>query len=320
MKRKTRVLIAGGSGFLGRLLADRLVKDGHEVIILTRSPRPPAGPVRFEVWDGRTVGPWRDCLAGADAVVNLAGRNVNCRYTPGNKLEINESRVLSVQAVGEAIRQCVNPPRVWIQAGSLAVYGDAGDRWCDETSPPGEGFPVETCLLWERAFNEMSTPHTRKVLLRISFVLGGNGGALGTLAGLTRRFLGGTVGTGRQYVSWIHWKDMNELFLWAMKHEEAAGVFNATSPNPVTNAELMRELRRALRRPWSPPTPVWAVRLGSWLMRTESCLALTGRRGTPARLLEDGFSFGFPTLREALGEIYPAGRRASSAPRCDDTE
>jgi len=304
VKARGRVVIAGGSGFLGRLLAVQLVARDHEVIVLSRNPRPSQGPARIEAWDGGTVGSWIDFLEGAGAVVNLAGRSVNCRYTAENKREINESRIRSVKAIGEAIRRCRTPPRAWVQAGSLAIYGDAGHRWCDEGTSPGDGFPVETCLLWEQAFNEMVTPQTRRVFLRIGFVLAGSGGALGTLARLARWFLGGAAGTGRQYISWIHWRDMNEMFRWAMERDDVEGVFNATSPNPVTNAAFMAELRRALHRPWSPPVPVWAVHLGSWLLRTEACLALTGRRGAPSRFLERGFSFTFPALRGALEDIY----------------
>ncbi len=167
-----------------------------------------------------------------------------------------------------------------------------------------DGFPVETCLLWEKAFEESPTPQTGRVILRIGFVLGKSGGALQMLARLAKLGLGGTVGSGRQYISWIHSLDMNRLFLSAIEREQMSGVFNATSPQPVTNAEFMRELRRAVNRPWSPPVPNWAVHIGSRLMGTEACLALTGRRCAPKRLQDNGFSFNFPVLRDALTDIY----------------
>jgi hypothetical protein len=198
---------------------------------------------------------------------------------------------------------CANPPAAVVQAGSLAIYGDAGERFCDEGAPAGEGFPVETCLLWEKAFDALPTPRTRRVLLRIGFALGRNGGALGTLAGLARWFLGGSAGSGTQYISWVHLHDLNRMFLWAIEREDIEGVFNATGPNPVTNADFMRELRSTLGRPWSPPAPAWAVRIGARLMGTEASLALTGRRCVPKRFLEQGFSFRHPRLKEALRDL-----------------
>jgi uncharacterized protein (TIGR01777 family) len=299
-----RIILAGGSGFLGKPLSKYLTERGYEVTVLTRHPNHVASPTNEVHWDGRTLGPWAEHLNGARAVVNLAGRSVNCRYTPQNRREINESRVNSVTVIGEAIRACSKPPPVLVQSGSLAIYGDAGDDWCDESTSSGDGFAVETCLLWEKAFAESPTPRTRRIVLRIGIVLGKSGGALKTLGRLAKLGLGGTVGSGRQYLSWIHLLDMNRLFLAAIEQEQMNGVFNATGPQPVTNAEFMRELRHAVHRPWSPPVPVWAVHIGSRLMGTEACLALTGRRCQPKRLQENGFTFDFPKLPEALTDIY----------------
>jgi uncharacterized protein (TIGR01777 family) len=243
-------------------------------------------------------------VEGAQAIVNLAGRSVNCRHTPENVREINESRVNSVNAVAAAIHNVAHPPRVWVQAGSLAFYGDLEDQWCEETTPSGQGKAVETCRLWENAFKIVPLSYTRRVLLRIGLVLARDGGALSVLGKLTRWFLGGTVGNGRQYVSWIHLADMNQMWMDAIERDDVIGVFNATGPNPVTNAEFMAELRRALHRPWCPPAPLWAVRFGSWLMRTDPSLALTGRRCASKRFLKLGFQFQFPELRDALREIY----------------
>ncbi|MDB6139862.1 MAG: epimerase [Verrucomicrobiaceae bacterium] len=303
MKPK-RIILAGGSGFLGRLLATTLAARGDEVVVLTRRPKADESPARAVYWDGRTLGPWAAELEGADAVVNLAGKNVSCRYTPEALREINVSRVDSVHVVGDAIRRCARPPAVWVQTGSLAYYGDPGGRECDEEAPAGEGIPAETCVRWERAFADSPTPGTRRVWLRISFVLGRSGGALPLLERLTRLFLGGSVGHGRQYISWIHELDMMRLFLRAIDEPDMRGVYNATGPSPVPNAGFMRELRRALHRPWSPPTPAWAVPIGCWFMGTEPVLALTGRRGIPRRLLREGFTFQHPCLPEALAHLY----------------
>ena len=304
METQPKVIIAGGSGFLGTTLAHFLTARGYEVVILSRRPLPKDIPARGVIWDGRTLGAWAAELEGAKAVVNLTGKNVNCRYTTANLREINDSRVNSVRVVGEAIRACANPPAAWVQAGSLAIYGDAGDHPCDEAADPGHGIPVETCLQWERAVAAEDTPRTRKVMLRISFVLGTGGGALRMLAGLTRAFLGGAIGRGRQYISWIHEEDMNRLWLRAIEDEKMSGLYNATSPHAVTNAEFMRTLRKVLHRPWSPPLPTFLVPVGCWFLRTEPVLALTGRRGIPARLLKAGFEFRHTDLEPALKTIF----------------
>jgi hypothetical protein len=305
---KGRVVLAGGSGFLGRALAEAFARAGYEPVVLTRRVRKTRAPGRQVEWDGRTVGAWARELEGAAAVVNLAGRGVDCRHTPRHRREIVESRVDSVGAVGRAVAACAEPPRVLVQAASLAVYGDAGRRVCGEDAPAGRGFPVEVCLRWERAFDSLELPGTRKVLLRIGFVLGRDGGALPTLARLARLHLGGTVGDGHQYVSWLHVRDFCRLVLWCVEREGAAGVYNATGPCPVTNAEFMCELRCALRRPWSPRVPAWLVRLGAFFMRTEPALALEGRRCIPERLVEEHFKFLYTNLESALADLLTESR------------
>jgi len=299
---KKKIILAGGSGFLGRPLAAALEERGYETITLTRTPRP--GAANQVLWDGKIPSTWSEILEGAEAVVNLTGRSVNCRHNRENRREIIESRTGSVHAIAAAIARCHTPPKTWVQAGSLAIYGDAGNAWCDEATAPGNGFAAETCVLWERAFLDAVAPATRKVMLRISFALGHGGGALETLAGLTRAFLGGPVGTGRQFISWIHNADRLNMFIWAIERDDVSGIFNATGPDPVTNADFMRELRRALRRPWSPPVPAWLVRAGAWTLGTEPSLALTGRRGRPCRFEELGFEFQFPHIGPALEGLY----------------
>jgi len=305
-----RVVIAGGNGFLGRALSKELAASDYETIVLTRSPAEGARPaeiarnVQQVGWDGKTPGKWAELLEGAEAVVNLAGKSVNCRYTEQNRKEIIDSRVDSVNAIAQAILRCRKPPKAWIQASSLAIYGDAEDRICDESAAPGDGFSAKVCVLWEDAFVTAHTSHTRKVVLRIGFVLALDGGALEPLKNLARFYLGGTIGGGEQYISWLHTQDMNNMFVWGIEREDVEGVFNATSPNPVTNADFMLELRRALDRPpWSPPTPAWAVRLGAKFMGTEADLALTGRRCVPKRFLEHHFQFKYPDLNGALRDL-----------------
>ena len=307
-----RVVIAGGSGFLGQSLARELLSVGYQVTILSRTQRPAGAGLEYQAWDGRTVGPWWAAIDGAMAVINLTGRSVNCRYTRENRQEILQSRVQSVQAIHEAVRRSDCPPKVLVQACSLAIYGNSGERICAEDAPFGKGFSAEVCQAWEQAFTAGSTPGVRQVILRIGFALGRDGGALGTLAKLARWFSGGTVGTGRQYISWIHLADLNRMFRWALEREEITGVYSAAGPNPVTNAEFMRALRQALHRPWSPPVPSPLVRLGARLMGTEAELALGGRRCIPARFSRQGYGFAFPDLTVALADLFSA----SSAPVC----
>jgi uncharacterized protein (TIGR01777 family) len=249
------------------------------------------------------LGAWARELEGAAAVVNLTGRSVDCRHTPQHRREIVESRLDSVEVIGRAIAACEEPPKVLVQAASLAIYGDAGRRVCDEDAPAGRGFPVEVCLRWEQVFNSLELPATRKVLLRIGFVLGRDGGALPTLTRLARLYLGGTVGEGHQYISWLHLRDFCRLVLWCVEREQAAGVYNATGPCPVTNAEFLCEMRCALKRPWSPRVPAWLVRLGAFILRTEPALALEGRRCIPERFVEEHFKFLYTNLESALADL-----------------
>ena len=293
-----RVVLAGGSGFLGRALAVELRAQGHEALILTRTPRS-----AFErAWDGTTLGDWVDALEGAQALVNLTGRNVDCRYTQVNRREIIDSRVHSVQVLGRAFEQLKAPPEAWVQASSLAIYGDAGARLCAEDAPHGTDFGAEVCQLWERAFEEQQLP-VRKVVLRIGFVVGGSGGALSRLVGLVRAGLGGPVGSGEQYLSWLHLADMNAIFQAALERPELAGTYNATGPTPLSNREFMRILRGVLGRGWSPPTPAFAAHLGAFFMRTEAALALNGRRCVPRRLEQQGFHFRWTELEPALRDV-----------------
>ena len=301
---KRRIVLAGGSGFLGRSLARKLLKKNYEVVVLTRSPEERQDGIAETGWNGKSLGDWVQFVDHAYAIVNLTGRSVNCQHTPENLREINESRVNSVNTLAAAIHNVAHPPHVWVQAGSLAFYGDLADEWCEENTPSGQGGAVETCRLWENAFKIVPLANTRRVLLRIGLVLARHGGALSVLGNLTKWFLGGAAGNGRQYVSWVHLADMNQMWMDSIERDDLVGVFNATAPNPVTNAEFMRELRRAMYRPWCPPAPVWAVRLGSRLMKTEPSLALTGRRCTPLHFLEKGFKFQYPELADALADIY----------------
>ena len=300
----SRIILAGGSGFIGQALAPVLIARGYEVVVLGRGPNCERGGVQHLQWDGRTRGDWVSALDGAKAVVNLTGKSVNVRHTPENKREILHSRVDSVRALGDAIARCASPPQVFVQASGIGFYGDTGDRTVDESAEAGSDFMAEVCRKWEGALDAPHPTATRTVVLRIGVVLSRDGGALQLLEKLTRLFAGGAVGSGRQFMSWIHVADIVRMFVAAIEQPEIVGPFNATAPEPVTNAEFMRELRRALHRPWSPPVPAPFARLGAWLMGSEGDLALLSYRCLPRRVLEHGFTFHFPTLKAALGDLY----------------
>ena len=300
------IILAGGSGFLGSSLAPFLAEHGYEVVILTRGASGSRGPIRRVNWDARTPGPWCAELEGAAAIINLVGRTVDCRKTDFNRRVILESRVDSVHALAAGCAACKAPPTLWIQSATAHIYGDTADEILDESSPFGQGFAPMVGQAWEKAFADADLRHCRRVVLRTSFVLGRDGGPLPTLARLARLFLGGRIGTGRQYMSWIHEADFHAITLRALQTETMQGAYVITSPNPVTNEEFMRELRQAVHRPWSPPVPAGMVRVGAYLMRTDPELALLGRRCVPTRLMDEGYRFLFPELGNSLYVLFKA--------------
>jgi uncharacterized protein (TIGR01777 family) len=303
MNKTNRIILAGGSGFIGTAVVREFIRRGRDVVVLTRSPRTRADAVCEVAWDAKKPGEWVQLLEGAEAIVNLAGKNINCPHTPENLREITASRVDSVNAIAQAMARVQTPPRVWVQASAAGFYGDMRDRLCDETAPNGNDALAQVCREWEAAFADAILLKTRKVTLRTGFVLGREGGALPVLARLAKVFLGGAAGNGRQYVSWIHIADLVQMFVAAVERGELSDTFNAVGPNPVTNAGFMRELRQVLHRPWSPPVPELAVKLGAWLMRSDPSLALCSQRCTPVRFAGAGFDFKFPELRPALTDL-----------------
>lgn len=303
MANNPRIILAGGSGFIGSALAPVLFANGYEPVILSRNPSTTNGFIRHVQWDARTAGPWAAELDGAAGIINLVGRTVDCRKSESNRREILESRVDSVRALAAACAGCQRPPPVWIQTGTAHIFGDTGDELLDESSPIGQGFAPTVGIAWEKSLTDTHLPGCRQVILRISFVLGRHGGALRTLSRLARFFLGGSTGTGRQYISWIHEADLQAILLRALTDADMHGVYVVTAPSPVTNADFMRELRNAVGRPWSPPVPAPIVRLGARLLGTDPELALLGRRCVPTRLVREGFVFRFEELGEALQNL-----------------
>ena len=297
------IVIAGGSGFIGRALAAELAAQHFPVVLLTRTPRDRADGIREVAWDGKNPGAWTTTLAGARAVINLTGQNINCPHTPENLAAITASRVDSVNALAAAIVSLAEPPRVWVQASAVGFYGDTGDAVCDETAPAGSNALADICRRWEDAFAAANLPATRKVTLRIGMVLGRDGGALPVLRKLVKWYLGGAVGSGQQYISWIHLADLVAMFLAAIRRENLYDAFNAVAPVAVTNADFMAELRRVLHRPHCPNAPELAVRLGARLMGSEPTLALISQRCLPAKFLEIELRYQYPQLRAALENL-----------------
>jgi len=302
---KGRVVIAGGTGFLGANLAADLLQRGYRVTVFGRTR--PARPVgEFVAWDGRAVGEWKRELDGAVALVNLAGRSVDCIKTPERQDEILRSRVESTMALGRALRDVATPPKTWVQMSTAHIYGDPAEQVCDERSAFGVGLAPKVGRAWERAHADGLLEGMRSVVLRTSFVLGRGGGALPRLALLARMFLGGRIGHGRQGISWIHERDMNALLVRAIEHEPMRGAYLATAPNPVSNAQFMRALRTAMGVPFGLPAARWMVRIGApLLLRTDPELAILGRYCVSHRLADEAFPFAFPDLQPALTNLYP---------------
>ncbi|MDE0865416.1 MAG: DUF1731 domain-containing protein [Rubripirellula sp.] len=304
-----RIVIAGGSGFLGISLAEHLTDRGASVVILSRSAPKISGQWKHALWDGRTLGEWRHELDGADGLVNLAGRTVNCIKTPDHCDEILRSRVEATQILGKAMRTNGSPPPVWVQMSTAHIYGDPPTLLCSEESSTGYGLAPFVGKAWEQAFAESVLPDQRQVVLRTSFVvgrdLGAGAGALDTLRPLARVGFGGRVGSGTQGMSWIHEQDMNRIFERALTNTEMRGIYIATAPNPVSQAEFMRELRRAVGMPIGLPAFSWMVRVGArYILRTDPELALYGRYVRSTRLAEEEFEFHIPTIRDAMTDLF----------------
>lgn len=309
-----KVVIAGGSGFIGQGIVKRFRAAGYETVVLSRSGA--AGSAdRGVAWDGRSVGPWAAEIEGADVVINLAGSHLTRRWTAEIKKDIVDSRVESTSAIYEAISAAKIPPGVWINASAIGFYGDTGRQVVSEASPAGTGFLPESCQAWESAAQQGSLPATRRVRIRIGIVLGRGGGMLDRLVKLTKAFAGGAVGTGEQFLSWIHIEDLANMFLWAAEEAGLDGVINGVAPNPVTNAEFMGELRNVLGRPPVPPAPAFMIRLIGQIIGIDPSLLLEGQRVEPTIPLARGFEFKFPELPAALRDLVdetPAAWRESA--------
>jgi uncharacterized protein len=311
-----KIVIAGGTGFIGQAFTNYFGIN-NEIIILSRQlPNQQTNAngqtaidqavlhnVRFVQWDGKTQGAWSAALNGADILVNLAGKSVNCRYSEKNKQEIFDSRTDSVAALGVAIRQCSKPPLVWFNAASATIYPYATDTARDESFTDfKDDFSVQVCRLWEKIFAEQSTPFTRKIALRMAITLG-KGGVMKPYYNLLKFGLGGKQGSGKQMYSWIHIEDTCRIIEWMYDHKEMEGVYNLSSPGAVTNARFMQLLREATDCKFGLPAYEWMLRIGAKLIGTEAELVLKSRWVFPAKLLQSGYTFKFPNLETAFEDI-----------------
>ena len=315
MKNK-KIIIAGGTGFIGQEMTKYFGKE-NKVIILTRQleksfnnrnkynalAKDDLQNVKFIQWDGKSTGEWSQELEETDIVINLAGKSVNCRYTQKNKKEIFDSRTNTTKIIGTVIHQSQKPPALWVNASSATIYRNAKDKAQDEYNGEIENdFSVQVCKLWEKTFFEQMTPATRKVALRMAITIG-PGGILIPYFNLLKFGLGGKQGNGKQMYSWVHIKDTCRMIEWIYDHPEMTGIYNCSSPNPVTNSEFMLTLRKITGHIVGLPAFKWMLKAGAIIIGTEPELILKSRWVVPTKIIESGFQFKYPLLIEALSDI-----------------
>jgi uncharacterized protein (TIGR01777 family) len=314
-----KIVIPGGTGQVGGLLRRSLLAEGHEIVVLSRKPAAVERGIEHQTWDGRTLGDWVSTLDGADAVINLAGRSVSCRYNEENKRQMMDSRVDSARVIGQAIAGATNPPKVWLQMSTATIYADRREGSNDELSgiiggaepgvPAYWEFSVRIARKWEAAQLETSSPRTRCVALRAAMVMTPDrGGVFDALSMITRVGLGGPVAGGRQYVSWIHGADFVRAVAFLLDHEDISGPVNLAAPNPVPQKELMKTLRRAWGRPIGLPATAWMASIGAWVMGSDPELLLKSRSVIPGRLTQAGFTFNYPTWSDAAPDLVKDAR------------
>lgn len=300
---KKRIVIAGGSGFIGKAIAQYFLNKGYEVVVLTRGISQVKDEVNYQHWDGKTVGDWKRYLNGAGLLVNLTGKSVNCRYTEENKRLILSSRVDATKILGEVIAQAEHPPKLWVNASTATIYDYSLTKaMTEEDGDIGYDFSMSVAKAWEEAFFGSRTPQTRKVALRISLVLGKGEGVLPVLTKLAKVGLGGHHGNGKQKFAWIHIDDVLNIIDF-VEFGDLEGPVNCTTDTTINNKEFMQALRKSLKMPFGIPTPKFAMELGAIIMGTESELILKSRFVKPKKLLDKGFEFQFTDIGKALNDL-----------------
>jgi uncharacterized protein len=314
-----KIVLPGGSGQVGQILARHFASQSHDVVVLCRSASVPSG--RTEYWDGRTLGAWAHEIDGADIVINLAGRTVNCRYTEENLKQMMDSRVESTRVVGQAIEKAAKPPKLWLQMSTATIYAHRFDAANDETTgiiggnepdvPAYWGYSVEIAKNWEKTLQEANTPSTRKVALRTSMLMSPDReGIFDVMSRLVRFGLSGAAAGGKQYVSWIHDRDFLRAIDFLIAHEDIDGAVNMASPGPLPYNDFMRAMRQAWGMPIGLPAMKWMLEIGAWVMRTDTELVLKSRRVIPGRLLEKGFAFEFSDWDVAVRDLVARWKAA----------
>jgi len=320
MKNRLRIIIPGGSGQVGTVLSRHFHQRGDEVVLLARGTQP--APWRVVNWNGENLGGWTSELEDSDVIINLAGRNVNCRYTAANRQQIFGSRINATTLLGHAISQLRHPPRLWMNASTATIYRHIYDRPMDERAgeiggnepdaPARWKFSIAVATGWEKAFFDAATPNTRKVALRSAMIMSpDSGGVFDLLLRLVRFGLGGAAASGKQFISWIHDTDFLASVEYLIAHDEVDGPVNLASPNPLPNREFMGALRGAWGTRIGLPASRWMLEVGSVFLRTETELVLKSRRVIPTRLLEAGFQFRFPEWPGAAQDLVGRWRAAN---------
>ncbi|GGI28145.1 TIGR01777 family oxidoreductase [Pedobacter mendelii] len=299
-----KIILAGGSGYLGGVLAKHFSIMANEIIILARKPKTENRNIKTLVWDRKTESSWTKELNDADLLINLCGKNVNCRYTDKNREEIINSRIFPTQLLNQVLNKLSNPPKLWINVTSATIYRHAEDKPQDDlTGEIGYGFSIDVCRTWEEIFFEPTNPKTRKIALRMGIVMGRKDGAFPRLLNLVKVGMGGKQGAGEQYVSWIHEQDVARSVEWLIEHVEIEGAVNCTAPNAVKNTEMMKTLRMAYGMPFGLPAPAWLLEIGAKFIGTETELILKSRWVNPAILINSGFKFQYGDINDAFNDI-----------------
>lgn len=294
-RMEKKIVLAGGTGFIGRYLAEKFKALSYEVIIISRNNAHIQWDNKYEV---------ENALNGAEMLINLAGKSVNCRYNQKNKDEILRSRTATTKILGEAILNCENPPALWINSSTATIYRHAVDKSMTENDGEiGTGFSVDVATSWEKSFFDFQLPNTRQIALRMAIILGQGGGVMEPFVNLVRFGLGGKQGNGKQMFSWLHVEDLFNIILFLQNKNELNGVFNCSAPNPVDNATLMKSLRKTMKASIGLPSPEWMLKMGAVLIGTETELILKSRWVIPDKLIKAGYQFKFPFIDGALEDI-----------------
>ncbi len=295
-----KIIIAAGTGFLGKNLEQYFTEKGHQVYILTRSPKR-----RNEFhWNARTLGEWKNLLETTDVLINLAGKSVDCRYTEKSRNEIYHSRIDSTRVLQEAVDQCNHKPKIWLNASSATIYIHSETQLnTEEDGIIGDDFSMNICKSWEQEFYKAENENIRKVALRTSIVLGNNGGAFPKMKMLTKFGLGGKQGRGNQNISWIHIEDFCRAVEYLINNENMSGGINITAPKPLSNGSFMKKLRQEMKIPFGLNAPVWQLEIASVLLQTETELLLKSRNVYPEKLVKSGFIFTYPSIEKAFGDL-----------------